>query len=646
MTDKDFFLMKLIHKMKKILSLAIALTLFSVAVFAAEGDTVTVRVHDRTHMNYYGSFDKKALFPKGDVSFRKAWLYFTIGCPDNGCSPWDYTTKISIRRGTGKLDTAGKEIKEDIEISRYITPYATGLTKTFSRLFRMDVTDYLPLLTDSVEIRLFYEGYSDGFAVTTDFQLIKGTPVRKTIGIETVYSGYYDYGNPNSPIEDKLINKKFKAPAGTKSIRLRTLQTGHGGEQNQNCAEFCSKTATIKVNENIQFQNVIWRDNCGLNAIFPQPGTWIYDRANWCPGATVNPFYNELTPIVNLADSFGVDMDMDDFTANGNAGYNIATHLIYYDNAAAKNDVELEDIIAPSKTFEYNRMNPVCGQPKIRVRNNNATPLTAMVITYGLTGGQSRTINWEGNIEPYAFQDIDLDPIAINNNEKTFYCSLSNPNGAADDNLVNNELTSTFNSVVTYPSKLIVELKTNARPTQSIWYLTNSADSTLYQRTGAKASTTYKDTVTLTDGCYKLRLIDKNKDGLSFSFNSDGGGLFVLRNGEGKLIKTFEPNFGTEIGQQFIVGSGTNNIEDIKAEQQKIHLFPNPTANTFTLLFGTMQAAVVQVYDYTGKMVIAQSIVNPTSDETTVDVSSLTPGMYLVSILTANGSIHKKLVKE
>lgn len=638
--------MKLFHKMKKILSLAIAFILFSMSVFAAEGDTITVRVHDRTHMNYYGSFDKKALFPKGDVSFRKAWLYFTIGCPDNGCSPWDYTTKIFVRRGTGKLDTAGKEIKEDIEISRYITPYATGLTKTFARLFRMDVTDYLPLLTDSVEIRLFYEGYSDGFTVTTDFQLIKGTPTRKTIGIENVYSGYFDYGNSNNPIEDKLILKKYKAPAGAKSVRLRTLQTGHGGEQNQNCAEFCSKTATIKINESYLFQNVIWRDNCGLNAIFPQPGTWIYDRANWCPGATVTPFYNELTPIINLADSFSVDMDMDEFTANGSAGYNIATQLIYYDNAAYKNDIELEDIIAPSKTFEYNRMNPVCGQPKIRVRNCSASPLTSMVITYGLTGGQSKIINWEGSIEPYAFQDIDLEPIAINNNEKTFYCSLSNPNGSADDNMVNNELITTFNPAVTYPSKLVFELRTNARPTQSIYTLTNSADSTIVKRAGAKSSTNYRDTVTLADGCYTLRLIDKNKDGLSFSFNSDGNGYLIIKSIEGKLLKSFEPNFGTEISQQFIVGSGTSNVEELKTEQQKIFLFPNPTANSFTLLFGTMQAAVIQVYDYTGKMVLTQSVVNPTSDEVTIDASSLHAGMYLVSIITANGSTHKKLIKE
>ncbi len=35
---------------------------------------------------------------------------------------------------------------------------------------------------------------------------------------------------------------------------------------------------------------------CADNALFPQGGTWIYDRAGWCPGAPVDTRDMELTP--------------------------------------------------------------------------------------------------------------------------------------------------------------------------------------------------------------------------------------------------------------------------------------------------------------------------------------------------------------
>lgn len=634
--------------MKKTAFFSLFFCFFSLMALAGAGDTVTVRVHDRTHMNWYGSFDKKALFPPGDQSFRKAWLYFTIGCPDAGCSPWDYTTKIFVRRHTGVLDTAGKEIIEDVEISRYITPYATGYDKNFKRLFRMDVTDYLPLLKDSVEIRLFYEGYSDGFAVTTDFQLIKGNPTRKTLGIETVYSGYFDYGNPNSSIEDRLVERKFKAPAGTASARIRTLQTGHGGETSQNCAEFCKKSAYWKINGEERYENVIWRDNCGLNPLFPQPGTWLYDRANWCPGSSIIPFYNEATPFISMTDSFALDMDMSDYTNNvsgKSAGYNIASQLIYYAPATYTNDIELEDIISPSRTFEYNRMNPICAGPKIRIRNNRATALTSCKISYGVADGTVATVDWSGNIEPYGVQDVELAPIALTSNAKPFFAQLSLPNGSADDQPENDALQSAFDIVPEYPGNMIIELKTNGKGNQSEYYITDPAGNLIMKKSGLKGNITYRDTIALPDGCYQLKLIDKNKDGLSFNnFNADGSGVFKIRNMNNNLLKTFDPNFGTETGMQFMAKGGIVGISD-KTQLNEVYLFPNPANNNLTLVFNRSLQGQVRIYDYSGKLVQQQAI-NTLNEEVNLSIASLSAGMYVVQVQSGETLMHKKLIKE
>ena len=42
----------------------------------------------------------------------------------------------------------------------------------------------------------------------------------------------------------------------------------------------------------------IWRDDCGENPLYPQGGTWIYDRANWCPGDKATTREHELTSFI------------------------------------------------------------------------------------------------------------------------------------------------------------------------------------------------------------------------------------------------------------------------------------------------------------------------------------------------------------
>ncbi len=633
--------------MKRFFFFALLLSGITCAAFSQTADTTTVRVHNRTHMNYYNAFDAKGLFPPATESFRKIWLYFTIGCPDKGCSEWDYTTKVFIRKPTGVLDTAGKEIKEDIEFARYITPYAGGYTKSFARTFRMDVTDYASLLHDSVEIRLFYEGYSDGFTVTTDFELIKGTPTRKAIEVANVYSGYFEYGNPNTSIEERLIARKFKLPAGAQSVRLRTLQTGHGGGTTQNCAEFCRKTAFVFINDEEKFQNEIWRDDCGLNPLFPQPGTWLYNRANWCPGAAITPFYNELTPFINLTDSFSVDVNMSEYTnfVGNQAGYNIATQLIYYAPATATNDAEIEDIIAPSNRFEYARMNPICGQPKILVRNNTAQKLTTLEITYGVQNGITKTTNWTGDIAPWQAQEIVLDPISLIGNEKrTFFAFIAKPNGIADDNTVNNMLTSAFDAVTQLPGILVVELRTNSKGTQSEYYVTDANGINVFEKKGLKGGTMYKDTLRLPDGCYKLRLIDKNKDGLSFfTFNSDGNGFMRLKNLDNSIIKTYEPNFGTEISEQFITADGVVAGVQQTTLAPVAYLFPNPAQSSVTVVLNSTKPTQVLLYNAIGKLLY--QVQNNAADEVNMDIAHLPAGIYFVEVHTADGTTYKKLVK-
>ena len=75
------------------------------------------------------------------------------------------------------------------------------------------------------------------------------------------------------------------APDRTVSAAFRFIVTGHGSDVNQ-CCEFASHYYNLNLNGSSILQQQIWRD-CGFNELYPQGGTWIYNRANWCPGATV-----------------------------------------------------------------------------------------------------------------------------------------------------------------------------------------------------------------------------------------------------------------------------------------------------------------------------------------------------------------------
>ncbi|MCF8284787.1 MAG: hypothetical protein K9I48_07405, partial [Sphingobacteriales bacterium] len=230
---------------KKLLILLICL---SANAFQANAqDTTHVRSHNATHLNWYGDFITKTKFPSADTSYKKILLKFTIGCPTNGCSDWDYTVKVYARRPIG-VDTAGQPVYERIEFARYITPYSGDKNFGFYRDFDLDITDFRSVLTDSTEIGVKYEGYSDGFTVSLDYYFVKGTPIREAYKVVPVYYGGFPYGDPANSIENYLTPFKFRPNDSTDQVGIHILQTGHGFGGNEDCAEFCPKFNFVKVN--------------------------------------------------------------------------------------------------------------------------------------------------------------------------------------------------------------------------------------------------------------------------------------------------------------------------------------------------------------------------------------------------------------
>lgn len=450
------------------------------------------------------------------------------------------------------------EVVERYELMRYITPYGNGLNLGDGFTWTMDVTDYAPLLHDTV----FIQAFNPQEDLELTFDMILGTPARDVVDIQHLWLGSPRYGYEPSIDEAFLVPKSVPIKPEAKGAKLRVIQTGHGFGSEGNCAEFCDKQHFVKVNGTQRFSRHVWRDNCGSNPVYPQGGTWLYNRSNWCPGAEVTPFDYELTPYITPGETAVVDVDMEAYTYPGGGSqpyYAFSGVVFTYGAPNFANNAVIEDIIAPTMKDIHRRQNPICGSPVIVVRNNGSKPLTSLQIEYGVRGGGKTTFMWSGNIPFLGEQQITLLPYNDWNkmtDENLFEVWVSNPNGVDDEYAVDNYAFSHVEKTPVYYNDLEIRLRTNnSAAEQYEWTLKNNAGETIASRSNMSDNTSYVDSLQLEDGCYEFRLINKLGFGLDFwAIRSQLGSGSINFSSLGTSIKSFNPDFGNEIYHQFRVG--------------------------------------------------------------------------------------------
>ena len=79
-------ILKLYKPMKSIYLSFFIFILLIPTTKANNGDTLTVRSHDKVDQTWYGNYDRMAGFPSIDKSFSKIYMTYKLGCPSSGCS--------------------------------------------------------------------------------------------------------------------------------------------------------------------------------------------------------------------------------------------------------------------------------------------------------------------------------------------------------------------------------------------------------------------------------------------------------------------------------------------------------------------------------------------------------------------------------
>jgi hypothetical protein len=310
---------------------------------------------------------------------------------------------------------------------------------------------------------------------------------------------------------------------------------------------------------------------------------------------------------------------------------------------------------------------------EVEIKNYGNLPLTTLDIIYDINGGTPITFPWVGNLTPGQAATVTLSNISyIATASNTVNVSVSNPNGNTDQNTTNDNVSTNFinhsiqGQVATGISSGLatIDITTDGYPSESTWEIVD--DNGIVIASGSPTTPNVAQaqaTATLSPGtCYAFNMYDSYGDGLSDPAN----GSYDVKDASGTSIAAGSGNFGylaehyfetsggavaswdcdavngcidpgTGLGQYTSAGACTSvcNITSIQENNtSEFNIYPNPVKDVLTI-DGIYNS--VNIYDIFGKLVLTSQT------QKTIDVSSLSNGLYFVNINTENTINVKKI---
>lgn len=619
---------------------------------AATGDITHIKSHDKALVvtdpsKGFKLYPNWTTFPPKTTEYRKVVLYITYACPDGlHCGEWDYIDAIHLRRTGGE-----REPDLNIELARMISPYGWLFDSTWKFTWHVDITDFSFLLHDSVEIEFKHTGYESntdrGWLITLDFEITEGRPAMTCLGMDTLWCGSFPYGDTANPIESLLHPVTFHNDSA-RFVRLRIHQTGHGMDDSANCAEFCNKYRDVRFDDSLVNRRQIWRE-CGDNPLYPQSGTWIYDRANWCPGSIVRPDVYDFAVEPNSDHKIDIDMEPYINPNKPSANWYIYAYLFYYSEPWAENDVSVEEIIRPSTADECSRLNPSATKYTARIMNNGSNAIRSLWYQY--RNEVRDQYRWTGDLAPQASTVIDLDPSGTAYGGREFRVTFTGVNGedsnpGRDEYPYDNVGHGVLPSLETLPLNLTLAIRTNKDTTDNKWQLIGGQGQAVLHSdsTAIHAGRDYVYVLNLKPGSYEFQLSDTAGDGLAFWYNVEGGyGYVRLIDTAGRLIKNFNSDFGNSIRYAFTV---TDQPVNWPKQPPVCEVFPPRNQGKFEvdLFFDqptTFDISIVN--DSTKSVVFTQEFAGVKDTIFPFDISANPDGVYWFKLAIANDTLTRRI---
>ncbi|NNK81148.1 MAG: T9SS type A sorting domain-containing protein [Flavobacteriales bacterium] len=276
-------------------------------------EPLTVTIFDSQQHNFAAAGQTHASaisLPEDNSMYEQILMNISVDCPGTGCDPWDQPAKISL-------------VKEGVsyEIARYITPYGKACGP-----WTVDVTDFRSLLSGSCDFVSYIQVWgASGWLLNASITYIPGEEEHPFQEVLPVYdTDNWVYGDPG--IEDDLPAQSLTVNNLAEKIDYRLTVSGHGQGNTDNAAEFSPKTHSPYVNGSEFVEHFLWKDDCADNECDDQFGTWLFNRAGWCPGQAVDPLMLDITTEATPGSPIELDYELEEYTNLLNTGYNGGSH--------------------------------------------------------------------------------------------------------------------------------------------------------------------------------------------------------------------------------------------------------------------------------------------------------------------------------
>ncbi len=530
----------------------------------------------------------------------------------------------------------------------FVTPYGNGLDLGIEgKMWEFDVTDFAPILTG--ERYLFMNGggqWSEEFDIR--FLFIEGTPPRDVVSIQNIWPVSFSPAWFNQLINDqKFEPRSVLMNPDASQYKLRSMISGHSQQ-----GEFTNKRHYLTVDEDTEFEYHVWKE-CSDIPIYPQGGTWIYDRAGWCPGDPTLLFEYDITDLVEPGNNHTIDYGIKYYPTIPDGKFIISNQLVSYGDPNFNLDAAIISVGNPnSRVAEFQRFNPSCMDLVVNIRNRGATTLTSLDIEYSIEGGETLNYTWNGSLEFLEQEAVTL-PVTDYSfwvgTSNHFIANISSPNGGTDEYPNNNTYRIEYEEVATYDDDItiIIECKTNNYGYQTSYTLSDAEGNIILVRDDLDNNTIYTDELDLAHGCYKIRLDDSADDGLYWWHNSSQGtGYFKLKDSEGPTLMSFEPEFGRFMEYEFAVAN-TTGIENNETTSI-LSVYPNPATDMVYLEFrGYVNNKVSVTILNEAMLPVMKEGIKITSDSqvSNLNLKHLPSGIYFIQIITDGKQSVEKLVK-
>ena len=262
------------------------------------------------HKNGEQSNAIKMNLPNDLYKYEQVLLNIDLTCPAGGCGDWDVLADLKAVTSTGTY-----------ELARYITPYGIACGG-----WTVDITDFKSVLGGEVEFQTNILVYTEkGWLVDMSIELIDNNAQNTFQNLTRLWEkGYQVYGDPGISYDLDPVTINFEN--NTEASHVRIAITGHGQGNTSNAAEFFEVNHTLNIDGTAFDNHHLWKSDCASNPCSDQAGSWLFPRAGWCPGQSVEPYIINTNSATTAGNSISVDYVLQNYTNALNTGYDNSGH--------------------------------------------------------------------------------------------------------------------------------------------------------------------------------------------------------------------------------------------------------------------------------------------------------------------------------